>query len=178
MGLKTPLDAFTLYPQYFDYVARYDGNTYYNDTQESYSSAGASFILLNDAGDQLLLGKRAPRRSVYLDIDIPSGTPGTLTVSYSKAGGERGEVVGLDDTTNKLRQDGSISWNRALIAPTWTKETINGQTLYWIQISLSSLLGTKPTAKLLTTFGENRFSLYAGASDVSPTFTIDSNGRV
>ena len=44
---NTPLDAFTLYPQYFDHVARYDGNTYYDDTADAYTSPGNSFVILS-----------------------------------------------------------------------------------------------------------------------------------
>ncbi|MCX6823706.1 MAG: hypothetical protein NT085_01070 [candidate division SR1 bacterium] len=178
LGSTTPLDAFTLYPQYFDYAARYDGDTYYDETANAYTSAGDPFVLVNGPGDAFLCGKEYPRRSIYIDIETPAGTPGTLQVKYSKTGGGWGDAVGLTDKTDKFKQDGNIGWTIESMKPTWEKRTINGHNLYWIKLSLSSLAGNAPTAKLMTNLGVNRFSLYAGAGDVSPMFTIDSNSRV
>ena len=61
---------------------------------------------------------------------------------------------------------------------TWEKRTINGQSLYWIQISLSSLAGNVPTSRLITNLGTNRLALYAGAGDINPMFAIDSSARL
>jgi len=44
---NTPLDAFTLYPQYFDHVARYDGDTYYDNTVDAYTSRTAAFVIVS-----------------------------------------------------------------------------------------------------------------------------------
>lgn len=82
---NTPLDAFTLYPQYFDHAARYDGNTYYNNTVDAYTSRTDPFVIVSDENDTFLVGKEYPRRSIYIDIATPAGTPGTLQVKYSKA---------------------------------------------------------------------------------------------
>lgn len=84
----------------------------------------------------------------------------------------------MSDDTDKLKQDGAIGWTMDAFKSTWEKRIIDGQDLYRIQISLSSLAGDSPTANLLNNLGENRFSIYAGAADVSPTFTVDGNGRV
>lgn len=81
---NTPLDAFTLYPQYFDYAVRYDGDTYYNNTVDAYTSRTDPFVIISDANDTFLVGKEYPRRSIYIDIATPAGTPGTLQVKYSK----------------------------------------------------------------------------------------------
>lgn len=71
-GFLTPLDGFSIYPQYFDYVVRYDGATYYDNTVEAYSSVGTPFALLDSASDTLLLGNLYPRRSTYIDIVTPA----------------------------------------------------------------------------------------------------------
>ncbi len=139
LGMKTPPDLFSIYPQYFDYVARYDGATYYDYTTEAYISEGTPFVIVSGANDTLLLGKENTRRATYVDIVTPAGTPGTLQVKYSKEGGTRDEVVGLADTTDKLKKDGTISWAMDSFQSTWEKREIDGQNLYWIQISLSSL---------------------------------------
>ncbi len=78
------MDGFSIYPQYFDYVARYDGATYYDNTANAYTSISGSFVLLDGASDKLLLGNEYPRTATYIDIVTPAGTPGTLQVRYSK----------------------------------------------------------------------------------------------
>ena len=178
LGTKTPPDGFSIFPQYFDYVARYDGNTYYDYTSRAYVSAGDPFVLLSSANDTLLVGKLYPRRSIYLSIATPAGTPGNLQVRYSKEWWLWWDAVWLWDTTNRLRQAGNISWNMDAFKSTWEKRTINGQSLYWMQISLSSLAGNVPTSHLVTNLWTNRFALYAGAGDISPMFAIDSSARL
>jgi hypothetical protein len=54
---------------------RYDGVDYYDISQESYMSAGASTTILNDEDDVLLIGKEYPRRATYIAIATPAGTP-------------------------------------------------------------------------------------------------------
>lgn len=81
-------------------------------------------------------------------------------MEYSKTSG-RGGVVGMTDTTDTLRQDGSIGWSLTAFKSSWAKRVINGQDLYWIQVSLPDMVGTAPTARLITNLGVNRFSLYA-----------------
>ncbi len=175
---KTPPDGFSIYPQYFDSVLRYDGDTYYDLSEAAYSSAGAASVVLSSATDVLLIGKEYPRRATYIAIDTPAGTPGDLEVSYSKSWDERGEVVWLADTTNELREPGNVSWNLAAFKSTREKRTISGYNLYWIQISLSSLAGDLPTASVISNLGVNRFALYAAAGDINPMFTVDSSARL
>ena len=98
---------------------RYDGDTYYDDTETAYTSRLDSFVILNDAGDTFLVGKEYPRRSIYVNIDTPAGTPGTLQVKYSKSDDTWSNVVGLTDTTDKLKQDGSIGWTLTSFKSTW-----------------------------------------------------------
>lgn len=87
-------------------------------------------------------------------------------------------MVGLTDTTDALKQDGSVGWTLTAFKSSWAKKTISGHTLYWIQLSLPDMTGTPPKAMLITNLGVNRFSLFAGAADINPFFTIDANGRV
>ncbi len=87
-------------------------------------------------------------------------------------------MVGLDDTTDRLKVDGSLSWSMNEFKSLWEKREIDGHDLYRIEISLSSLAGNHPTANVLNNLGVNRFSVYAGAGDINPTFTIDGNGRI
>ena len=56
----------------------------------------------------------------------------------------------MTDTTDKLRQDGSIGWVLTSFKSSWAKRVINEQDLYWIQISLPNMVGTAPTARLIT----------------------------
>lgn len=86
LGTKTPPDGFSIYPQYFDYVARYDGNTYDDYTSKAYTSSSQPFVLLSSSNDTLLIGKLYPRRATYINVVTPAGAPGTLQVRYSKDG--------------------------------------------------------------------------------------------
>ena len=63
---------------------RYDGNDYYDNTVESHSSVGDSFVILSDTDDTLLVGKEYPWRATYIGLDVAAGSPGTLAVKYSK----------------------------------------------------------------------------------------------
>ena len=178
LGTKTPPDGFSIYPQYFDYIARYDGSTYYDYTSKAYISSSDPFILLSSASDTLLIGKLYPRRATYINVDTPAGTPWALEVKYSKDGWIWWEVVWLSDSTDRLKKAGNISWSLDSFKSTREKRTVNGQNLYWIQISLSSLAGNLPTSHLISNLWVNRFALYAGAGDVNPMFAIDSNARL
>lgn len=87
LGTTTSPDGFSIYPQYFDSLLRYDDATssYIDYTADAYLSAGESFVLLSSEDDTLLIGKEYPWRATYIHIDTPAGTPGTLQVKYSKA---------------------------------------------------------------------------------------------
>lgn len=99
---------------------------------------------------------------MYVDIVTAAGNSDGMFVEYSKPSEQWSDVVSRVDTTNRLKVDGTISWDMEAFQSSWTKESISGSAeLYWIKVSLDGLVGNQPTVQLITNNGVNRFAVYA-----------------
>jgi hypothetical protein len=191
--------ALAIFPQYFDSVYSFDksldvgaGTGYTNITTDMRTSFGAgSVILPTTAGSYLYIGKKYPWRATSLNIETASSGSTAITIEYSTESGwtalSTSTTSGnsLVDGTSRLTKDGNISWNLKTFKTLWKQQILQvnaaphyTDNLYWIRISLSGTITVAPTAKAIGNHGIDRLAIYAQASDVNPTVSVDSLGRI
>lgn len=193
--------AFAVFPQYFDSIYSFDkslddgtpGTGFTNLTTNLRTSFGTPDVILPiSGGSYLYIGKKYPWRATNFDITTASAGSLGIVVEYSDnstgwttltTSSTSGNA--LTDTTNRLRQDGTISWNLITFKNLWGKRTIQvnpashfTQELYWIRISLTGTLTTAPSSKSIGNHGVDRLSVYAQSGDVNPFFVVDNFGRM
>lgn len=192
--------AFAVFPQCFDAVYSFDkaldtgvGTGFVNLTSNMKTSFGTpDTILPLTTGSYLYLGKFYPWRATNLDITTPSAGSSAIVVEYYNTSGGWTALTtsptsgnSLVDSTNRLRNDGIISWNIMSFKHLWghTPMVVNPtpkstQDLYWIRISLTGTITTAPTSKSIGNHGVDRLAVFAQSGDVNPFFSVDQYGRV
>lgn len=191
--------AFAIFPQYFDSVYAFDkaldtgaGTGYTNITGQMRTSFLPWDVIVPVAtGSYLYLGKKYPRRATSINMETASVGGSAIVVEYSTASWwtalSTSTTSGnsLVDTTNRLRQDWTITRDLKSFKSLWKQQILQTnpapqytQNLYWIRISLTGTITTAPTAKSVSNHGVDRFAIYAQSWDVSPALVADSVGRV
>lgn len=190
--------AFAIFPQYFDDIYTFDkaldtgpGTGYNNITANMRTSFGVADIILPlEVGSYLYIGKKYPWRATNFNIETSSAGSTSITVQYSTVDNWTTLTTsttsgnGLVDGTSRLTKDGNITWNLNTFKNLWKTQSIQVNPtpkytpeLYWIRISLNAIT-TSPTAKAIGNHGIDRMAIYSQSGDITPTFSVDSLGRV
>lgn len=81
------------------------------------------------SGDKLYLGLYKPFNSVYMELAAEVSAT-SLTFRYSD--GSTFQPLEIKDDTRGFSRSGFIKWERDI--ETWAEQSVNGKTLYWIEI--------------------------------------------
>jgi hypothetical protein len=177
-----------IYNQYFDDIFTFDGGTatFADITANMRTSFGVGDpVLPISAGSYLYIGKLYPWKETCFNIDIASAGSTGISVEYSADGGVWTALTtsttsgnSLVDGTNRLREDGVVSWDIKSFRHLWKPQTVNGVEQYWIRISLIGVVTIAPVAKAIGASPKDRLAIYSQALDVNPTLVIDQRGRI
>ena len=154
----------------FTSVFTYDGSSYTDVTLEAQSPAGTSFSILGGASHYLYLGHDYKFDLAVFDVDT-AGSLGALTWQYYNGtawttfipGSARYELDPDDEQGVQFDfgEDGAETFPPNILA-SWSTETINSSTKYWVRVSTASVQ-TAPTIKRIQM---RPYSAYCTPQDV------------
>jgi hypothetical protein len=120
------------------------GDIFVDNTLEADSLAGSPFSTLEEALDELYLGKATPFKEVYFDFATP-GVYGGVVVKYWN-GTAWTAVSGLGGAADVLDADGKMNWT---LPVDWVMTTVNGYLGYFIQITATTPWTTPATVNCI-----------------------------
>lgn len=124
----------------FDYVYLYDGATFTDATTEAASEEGTAFATLEDTDTYIYIGNSTNFNGFKIEFSA-RGSDVTPVIEYSSSESGIWKEVSYVDNTNEFRSDGYITWD----LPTDSATTeVNGQTVYWVRISTSTVPSIAP----------------------------------
>lgn len=88
------------------------------------------------ANDKLYIGLYKPFNAAYVELVAEVVGVG---VSYAYSDGSTFQPLEVTDDTKGFSRSGFIEWNRNIDG--WEEQTVNGETLYWIQITFDASYG-------------------------------------
>ncbi|OGP75465.1 MAG: hypothetical protein A2Y80_01230 [Deltaproteobacteria bacterium RBG_13_58_19] len=119
-------------------------DAFVDNSLEADSPAGSPFSTLEEAADELYLGKATPFKEVYFDFATP-GVYGGVVVKYWN-GTAWTAVTGLGGAAAELDADGKMSWD---LPVAWAPTLVNGYTGYFIQITATTPWSTPATVNCI-----------------------------
>jgi hypothetical protein len=115
---------------------RYDGVTWYDDTEESQTVGGSPFSLLASPNDRRYFGHREKFNKLLFDLATP-GSYGARLWEYPTAESTWGTLSISSDGTNGFTQDGAVSFTPP---DDWIIATVDGIAYkFWVRCSVASV---------------------------------------
>jgi hypothetical protein len=179
VGTASPSETITVSTYaVFDGVQHYTGSAFDPDrTAEAKSTGGTAYQVLATATINSLfyVGSFHKFEKMFFDIATAGVLPGTLSIEYWNGSAWSALPQGqITDGTNKLTQDGNITFPRE---PDWTTTIVNGsQSMYWVRLKTNQNPTTAPTAYMTIPDDGNRFGVYAQAGDSTPALLVNKYG--
>ncbi len=176
-----PFANLAVYPTGFDAAFFFSGGS------STYTDLTTAFNNSEGAGDSVTvvpnidfgyLGMSRKFSHAFHDFITPL-TTGTIKLEYWNGSGwvQMGAPQGYVDGTNGMTQSGDISWDETLLT-NWTKNTVNGETLYWVRISWTALTGGPLVVSYITPDDGRRFAVFQAQEDSFPALVVNNFGRV
>jgi hypothetical protein len=119
-------------------------DAFVDNSVEADTAAGTPFSTLEEALDELYLGKITPFTEVYFDFAVP-GVYGAVVVKYWN-GAAWAAVSNLGGAADVLDADGKMNWD---LPADWAQTQVNGQTGYWLQITATTPWTTPATVNCI-----------------------------
>jgi len=119
-------------------------DAFVDNSLEADSLAGSPFSTLEEADDELYLGKATPFTEVYFDFAVV-GVYGGVVVKYWN-GSAWTAVSNLGGAAAALAADGKMNWD---LPADWATTIVNGYTGYFIQITATTPWTTPATVNCI-----------------------------
>ncbi len=162
----------------FDTIFRSTGNSYLDVTAAGGDNTTNDTSLGLNSGQALYLGSQSPFNEIYFDIGTWGTGNGSVKIEYASApilgGALFSSVNNVQDPSNGFKTvsaDGITSLKFDLPS-SWSKQTVNGVSAYWVKLTAASSYTVAPVASQIKTYAYNvkvLTQLASGAALDSPT---------
>jgi hypothetical protein len=176
---QTPAGMLTVAPTRWKETWLYNGSTYESTLYALSSFQSGSTTLFSGTSHFHYFGYSTVFRSIDLNFST-FGAGVTLKVEYYDGDGWT-EITSLShrlvDQTSNCIQNGTIQWDRYLIAD-WVEYAVNGSTQFWVRVSTTTTPTVAPVVQTSSPSPVQKLAVYAGNLDTAPQFYVDGIGRI